>query len=168
MCLISRCLAVWSRGSSDQSIAEADIASSLLYLITDQMTQTVYLVAKCQGVSTAIFCGSFLGHNLSIIAQIKSKLEAASVYLNVSAVHHSRESFSLLFELSSSVRLLSLLNQLESPQTGYYLSLPTFESVRHSVSIPSFVHVHYARVCDTVCVCVCGVSAHRVPSVPAA
>ena len=69
---------------SDQSLAEEDIASSLLYLITDQMAQTAYLVAKCQGVTKAIFTGSFLGRNLAIIAQIKTKLATASVYLNVS------------------------------------------------------------------------------------
>ena len=65
-------------------MSEEDIASSLLYLITDQMTQTAYLVAQCHGVHRAIFCGSFLGHNLSIIAQIRDKLAAASSYLNVS------------------------------------------------------------------------------------
>ncbi|ELT96599.1 hypothetical protein CAPTEDRAFT_226291 [Capitella teleta] len=80
---------------SGERLSEADIASSLLYLITDQMAQTVYLVAKCQNVSRAVFCGSFLSHNQSIISQIREKLASASVYLDhtVSPVFMQREGY---------------------------------------------------------------------------
>ncbi|KAK2148405.1 hypothetical protein LSH36_499g00000 [Paralvinella palmiformis] len=60
---------------------EEDIAHSLLYSITDQLTQTTYLTAKAEGLHRAIFCGSYLSANTTIIQQITSKLAHCALYL---------------------------------------------------------------------------------------
>jgi len=63
------------------SFAEEDIASSLLYSITDNLAQTSYLVAKGHDVHRAVFCGSYLASNRIIIDQINTKLHFASLFM---------------------------------------------------------------------------------------
>ena len=67
----------------DARFQDEDIASSLLYCITDQLAASAYLVAKCQGISNVVFCGSYIAGNPQIIQQIRTKLTNCSSFLKV-------------------------------------------------------------------------------------
>ncbi len=67
--------------------SEEDIAHSLLYAITDNLAQTVYMVAKMEGLEYACFCGTFVQDSDSIRSIIKQKIQGASFYLGVSNLY---------------------------------------------------------------------------------
>lgn len=60
---------------------EADVASSLLYCVTDQMALTSYLVAQAHSIHNIVFYGSYLSGQTGIVAQIKEKIAACSYVL---------------------------------------------------------------------------------------
>ena len=66
----------------DAQFAEEDLASSLLYCITDQMAQTSYLVAQAHSLQNVVFYGSYLSAP-TVIEQIKEKMAACSFFLKV-------------------------------------------------------------------------------------
>ena len=68
---------------SGRSFSEQDIASSLLFSTTDQLAQTIYLVARNCRVRRAVFCGSFAGQNSAIMRQLCDKLAQCSALLRV-------------------------------------------------------------------------------------
>jgi len=61
--------------------AEADLAASLLYCVTDQMALTSYLTAQAHSLHNIVFYGSYLGGHEHIIGQIKEKMAACSYVL---------------------------------------------------------------------------------------
>ena len=69
---------------SEPKYREEDLANSLAFFVSDSMAQTTYLVAKCEGIHTAVFCGSFLTNNTLTMKVINEKLEIASKYFGVS------------------------------------------------------------------------------------
>ena len=70
--------------SAENNYKEEDIADSLLYAVTDNLAQQVYLVAKAEKINYACFCGSYVEDNSTIRSIITDKLHAASFYLDVS------------------------------------------------------------------------------------
>ncbi|KAI0227194.1 4'-phosphopantetheine phosphatase [Lamellibrachia satsuma] len=70
-----------ARQNNGRQFSEQDVASSLLYATTDQLAQTIYLVARNCRVQRAVFCGFFAGQNSAIMRQLRDKLAQCSVFL---------------------------------------------------------------------------------------
>jgi len=70
------------KGSSVKAgFRDADIASSILYAVTDNLALQSYYIAQSQHVHRICFCGTYLSGNSSIITQMKQKHEGMSSYL---------------------------------------------------------------------------------------
>ncbi len=82
-------MCVYNHCCTDAEYAEADMASSLLYCVTDQMALTSYLVAQAHSLNNIVFYGSYLSGQTIIMAQIKEKIAVCSNVLKVglAAVH---------------------------------------------------------------------------------
>lgn len=78
------CVLIFS--SLDAGFKEEDLANSLLHCVTDQMTQTLYLVGKAQGLARAIVCGSYLHGNQGARQQIETKLNESCAFLRVRGI----------------------------------------------------------------------------------
>jgi type II pantothenate kinase len=67
--------------ASKSSFKEADKANSILYAVTENLTNQAFYVAQSQQVHYVCFCGTFLSGNGVIMSQIISKLGEMSAYL---------------------------------------------------------------------------------------